>query len=149
MVTCFGHKGATLLFKTQGETEGTVSKSDLGLFAGGEHQRGKGRIKGDVIQDEKSVIYENKKNENVYIISVRSRAKVTGPKCNEPYGVPNVPLNNQLIWFGYLVSGQPTNHNQALKLLDKKQIRCHHCHILSKYKILSFTNFIDFHYVNV
>ena len=37
----------------------------------------------------------------------------------------------------------------ALKILDKKQIRYHHCRILSKYKMLSFANFIDFHYVKL
>lgn len=44
MVACFGHQGAIILFKTHGERiDGTVSRSDLGLFAvgwtsGGERQ---------------------------------------------------------------------------------------------------------------
>ena len=40
-------------------------------------------------------------------------------------------------------------YNQALKILDKKQIRYHHCCNLMKYNILSFAYFIDFHYVKL
>ena len=38
--------------------------------------------------------------------------------------------------------------NRALKVLDKR-IRYHHCQILSKYKILSFANFISLHLVKL
>ncbi len=40
-------------------------------------------------------------------------------------------------------------YNRALKVLDRKQIRYHHCQILSKYKILSFAHFVFFHYVKL
>lgn len=40
-------------------------------------------------------------------------------------------------------------YNQAIKILDKKRIRHHHCQILKKYKILSFANFISLHTVKL
>jgi len=40
-------------------------------------------------------------------------------------------------------------YNRALKVLDKKRIRYHHCHIQSKYKILSFVNFISLHLIKL
>lgn len=35
-------------------------------------------------------------------------------------------------------------YNRALKILDKKAFSYHHCKILTKYKLLSFENFIKF-----
>ncbi len=40
-------------------------------------------------------------------------------------------------------------YNRAWKVLDKKRIRLHHCQILSKYKVLSFANFISLHCVKL
>lgn len=40
-------------------------------------------------------------------------------------------------------------YNRALKVLDKNRIRYHHCQIQSKYKILSFVNFISLHLVKL
>lgn len=40
-------------------------------------------------------------------------------------------------------------YNCALKILDKKPIRFHHCYILSKHKILNFVNFVNFRHIKL
>lgn len=35
-------------------------------------------------------------------------------------------------------------YNQAVKVLDKKPLRYHHCHIFEKYKMLNFDNLIEY-----
>jgi len=40
-------------------------------------------------------------------------------------------------------------YNRALKILDEKPIRFHHCYILSKHKIFNFVNFINFRHINL
>ncbi len=61
-----------------------------------------------------------------------------------------------LLWYGLSIWSQTNQciinqveclYNRALKVLDRKQIRYHHCQILSKYKILSFAHFVFFYYV--
>lgn len=40
-------------------------------------------------------------------------------------------------------------YSRALKFLDKKPIRFHHCYILSKHKILNFVNFVNLRHIKL
>ena len=40
-------------------------------------------------------------------------------------------------------------YNKTLKVMDKKPIRWHHCHILKKYNLLSFESFMQFSFLKL
>ncbi len=42
-----------------------------------------------------------------------------------------------------------STYKQAMKVMDKKPLRHHHCSILEKHALLSWNNVIKFHYVNL
>ena len=40
-------------------------------------------------------------------------------------------------------------YKQAIKIMDKKPMRWHHCDVLRKHKLLGFESFIDFNYITL